>query len=73
MGCDVDPDEISAIKPYNDEAIQQFEDHRERRPVGQAALRSDRAVAHVSEGCVYRKLKPGRIDGEVRRVSGVNE
>src|SRR5467141_4246300 len=23
--CDVDPDEISAIKPYNDEAIEQFE------------------------------------------------
>src|SRR3979411_1075980 len=23
--CDLDPDEISAIKPYNDEAIEQFE------------------------------------------------
>ena len=30
--------------------IQQFEDHRQRGPVGQAALRSDRAVAHGSEG-----------------------
>src|SRR4030088_3346106 len=25
VGCDVDPDEISAINPYNHEAIQQFE------------------------------------------------
>src|SRR6267154_2001413 len=25
VGCDVDPDEISAINPYNYEAIQQFE------------------------------------------------
>src|SRR6202011_2577914 len=24
-GCDVDPDEISAINPYNHEAVQQFE------------------------------------------------
>src|SRR6476620_11265381 len=31
-------------------ALEQFEDHRERRPVGQAPLRSDRAVAHGSEG-----------------------
>src|SRR6266567_3876627 len=30
--------------------FQQFEDHRERGPVGQAALRSDRAVAHGGEG-----------------------
>jgi hypothetical protein len=30
--------------------LDQFEDHRERRPVGQASLRSDRAVAHGSEG-----------------------
>src|SRR3984893_4550636 len=25
IGCDVDPDEISAINPYNHQAIQQFE------------------------------------------------
>jgi hypothetical protein len=25
VGCDVDPDEISAVNPYNHEAIQQFE------------------------------------------------
>jgi len=25
------------------------------------------------ETCVYRKLKPGRSDGEARRGSGVNE
>src|SRR4029079_15203410 len=25
VGCDVDPDEISAINPYNHEAIQKFE------------------------------------------------
>ena len=25
VGCDVDPDEISAINPYDHEAIQQFE------------------------------------------------
>src|SRR6202043_3834460 len=25
VGCDVDPDDISAIKPYNDEAKKQFE------------------------------------------------
>src|SRR5216684_2456699 len=25
VGCDVDPDEISAINPYNHEAVQQFE------------------------------------------------
>jgi hypothetical protein len=31
-------------------ALKQFEDHRERRFVGQASLRSDRAVAHGSEG-----------------------
>jgi hypothetical protein len=31
-------------------ALEQFEDHRERRPVGQAPLRSDGAVAHGSEG-----------------------
>ena len=30
--------------------LEQFEDHSERRPVGQASLRSDRAVAHGSEG-----------------------
>src|ERR1700674_3245255 len=30
--------------------LEQLEDHRERRPVGQASLRSDRAVAHGSEG-----------------------
>jgi hypothetical protein len=31
-------------------ALEQFEGHRERRPIGQASLRSDRAVAHGSEG-----------------------
>ena len=31
-------------------ALKQFEDHRERRFVGQSSLRSDRAVAHGSEG-----------------------
>src|SRR5665647_202140 len=31
-------------------ALEQFEDHCERGPVGQAALRSDRAVAHGGEG-----------------------
>src|SRR6478609_977020 len=30
--------------------LKQFEDHRERRPVGQATLRSDGAVAHGGEG-----------------------
>src|SRR2546423_11232721 len=30
--------------------LEQLEDHRERRPVGQASLRSDRAVPHGSEG-----------------------
>src|ERR1700682_2567753 len=30
--------------------LEQFEDHRERCPVGQASLRSDRAMAHGSEG-----------------------
>jgi hypothetical protein len=30
--------------------LEQFEDHRERRPVGQAPLRSDRAVAHGGDG-----------------------
>jgi hypothetical protein len=27
----------------------------------------------LSQACVYRKLKPGRNDGEARRGSGVNE
>jgi hypothetical protein len=27
----------------------------------------------IIDGCVYRKLKLGRSDGEVRRGSGVNE
>jgi hypothetical protein len=31
-------------------ALDQFEDHRERGPVGQTALRSDRAVPHGGEG-----------------------
>src|SRR5436189_5847480 len=31
-------------------ALKQFEDHCEGGPVGQAALRSDRAVAHSGEG-----------------------
>jgi hypothetical protein len=31
-------------------SLEQFKDHRERCPVGQASLRSDRAVAHGSEG-----------------------
>jgi putative transposase len=31
----------------------------------------DLALAGI--GCVYRKLKPGRNDGEARRGSGVNE
>jgi hypothetical protein len=31
-------------------AFKQFEDHCERGPVGQTALRSDRAVAHRGEG-----------------------
>ena len=31
-------------------ALEQFEDHRERGPVRQTALRSDRAVAHGGEG-----------------------
>src|ERR1700688_3152480 len=31
-------------------ALEQFEDHRERGPVRQTALRSDRAVAHSGEG-----------------------
>jgi hypothetical protein len=26
-----------------------------------------------NSACVYRELKPGRNDGEVRRVSGVND
>ena len=30
--------------------LEQLEDHRKRRPVGQASLRSDRAVAHGGEG-----------------------
>src|ERR1700704_7217173 len=30
--------------------LEQLEDHRERRPVGQASLRSDRAVAHGGKG-----------------------
>src|SRR5436190_13787069 len=30
--------------------LEQFEDHGERRPVGQATLRSDGAMAHGSEG-----------------------
>src|SRR4029079_5055873 len=30
--------------------LEQLEDHRERRPVGQASLRSDRAVANGCEG-----------------------
>jgi hypothetical protein len=30
--------------------LKQFEDHRERRPVGQATFRSDRAVTHGREG-----------------------
>src|SRR5712671_3607598 len=36
--------------------FQQFEDHRERGPVGQAALRSDRAVAHGGEGARSRPM-----------------
>ena len=28
---------------------------------------------HDRPGCVYRKLKPGRSDGEARRGSSVNE
>jgi hypothetical protein len=31
-------------------ALEQFEDHCERGPVGQTAVRSDRAVAHGDEG-----------------------
>jgi hypothetical protein len=31
-------------------SLEQFEDHRERRPVGQAPLRSDVAATHGSEG-----------------------
>src|SRR5437588_9248465 len=33
-------------------AFEQFEDHRERGPVGQAALRTDRAVAHGGKGAL---------------------
>src|SRR5438552_13778251 len=36
--------------PASLRGFQHFEDHRERGPVGQAALRSDRAVAHGGEG-----------------------
>jgi hypothetical protein len=32
-----------------------------------------RTIVQATRTCVYRKLKPGRNDGEVRRVSGVNE
>jgi hypothetical protein len=40
---------------------------RRRVPAGPAASLLGQ------EGCVYRKLKPGRSDGEARRGSGVNE
>ena len=31
------------------------------------------ATASLMAGCVYRKLKSGRSDGEARQGSGVNE
>ena len=34
--------------------FKQLEDHRERRPIGPATLRSDGAVAHGSEGAFNR-------------------
>jgi hypothetical protein len=36
-------------------ALEEFEDHRERRPVRQTVVRSDRAIAH-SGGNGWRRL-----------------
>jgi hypothetical protein len=41
--------------------------------IGIGQLTFLRCRSPTPTSCVYRKLKPGRNDGEVRRVSGVNE
>src|ERR1700730_7069451 len=72
VGCDVDPDEISAINPYNHEAIQQFEangrDHQQihggnvRSVVAQKGLPSltgrSTTLDHVLGDARLRDLKP---------------
>src|SRR6266403_568621 len=72
VGCHVDPDEISAIKPYDDEAIQQLEaeaGHHKKvhggnvwRVVSQKGLpalaRRPTALDHVLSDARLRDLKP---------------
>src|SRR5258708_6771697 len=66
VGCDVDPDEISAINPYNHEAVQQFEangrDHEQvhggnvrKRGFAERSSTPDWAV-HVVSPCTWRRL-----------------
>ena len=50
------------------------------RVAGRQTISCSRIIIRASYGyplsyptCVYRKLKPGRNDGEARRGSGVNE
>src|SRR5260370_5334083 len=48
--------------------LEQLEDHRERRPVGQASLRSDRAVAHGGEGAFNGICRSQVFPGPGREV-----
>jgi hypothetical protein len=65
VGCDVDPDEISAINPYNHEAIQQFEaDGRDHEQIHGGNLRS----------AVAQKGLPSRRGGRLSAaISGCRE
>src|SRR6476619_6636037 len=66
VGCDVDPDEISALNPYNHEAIQQFEvqwsgprtDPWRQCPERGFAERSSTpdSEVHVVSPCTWRRL-----------------
>src|SRR3979490_2420096 len=80
VGCHVDPDEISAIKPYDDEAIQQLEadgrDHEKVhggnvwRVVSQKAppalARRSPALDHVLIDARLRDLNPKREQSAVK-------
>src|SRR5260221_2869311 len=75
VGCDVDPDEISAINPYNHEAIQQFEANgRDHQQIHGGNVRS--VVAQKGLPSLTRRstaLDQPQLRPEWRGKNGQNE
>jgi hypothetical protein len=73
VGCDVDPDEISAINPYNHEAIQQFEangrDHEQNHGGNVAPWQNgfaERLIGSIRRECLDHIIVSG--EAHLRRT-----